>query len=773
MAEPAYSGHNALIGVFGGSPDTVPQLYAHQAVNRFFREDYNRTRPSIQQIEIIFESEEDRIWFEGGNGQGAFFYNSYPSTQSPKLITSIAGKIFAITMTGGRTASAKVIAEGNAATFQHAWFGQGFEWLVINDGIHPPIFWDGVNPSTRSDSTLNQMPVGSLVAFIHNRFVIASADGKNTIRVGEVAYANTNTDRRDILLFPTEIPSFDTATFLGDIMGLQPMPFLDTGDAQNELVVLCQNGFTSFDFSGPEEFFLNNQIQKISLVGEGCVSSHGFDTLNGDVFYRRADGIGSYRNARVEYSQGWSNVPISKAVDHWIKYDRSDLLQYIPLISWQNMVFCGCSPLIAAPNNPCAGYHRFCRGFVVFDAQSMSNSGREGAPVWHGMWTGVRPWAFISGRISNADRCFSFSYDRDGRNRLYEITLRNGDDQFGQSYSKIWSRYDTGSMGSVEGRTSFFGLKRMTGGVIELNEILGASRFTVRYKPDGAPCMIFIDEGTPGCDCRTIVDCSPNSQPGFVRKYFQSVDESQCVPGTTQTANTFHHCQVRVEMEGSVKVERLNLRFDIEEASQLAECDGVDCSQIDCCPDITDYDYHIAPSGKNDEIPDIGCPEQPIPHFTSSRYFTARCPGGFPAVTAQGQAESDISQADADQKALAAAQANAQSQLECDSCIAEEIFQFTINGGAVDLSEFFTEGRFLVNAGQPWRLYDIIVEQYIAAGIVDITGTLDTVTLYPDYTHGSFDAVTNVYTDLGGGSTTISLDLGCSRGPTWPDHPVY
>lgn len=772
MADPAYDGHQALIGVFGGSPDTVPAFYAHQAVNRFFRHDENKARPSIRNIEITFESEADRIWFEGGNGQGAYFYNSYPSTQSPNLITSVAGKIFAIEMRGGRNAHATVIAEGNAATFTHAWFGQGFEWLAINDGIHAPIFWDGVNPSRRSDLTKNEMPVGSLIAFIHGRFVIASADGKNTIRVGEIAYANTNTNRNDILVFPTEIPSFDTATFLGDIMGLQPMPFLDTGDAQNELVVLCQNGFTSFDFSGPEETFLG-PIQKISLVGEGCVSSHGFDTLNGDVFYRRADGIGSYRNARVEYSQAWSQTPISRPVDHWLRFDRSDLLQYEPLIGWQNMVFCGCSPMVSPPNNPCAGYHRYCRGFVVFDAQSMSNSSRDGVPVWHGMWTGIRPWAFIAGRISTADRCFAFSYDRDGKNRLYELTLQDGDDFFEDTPRKIASRYETATMGSVEGRTSYFGLKRMTGGVIELNSIRNACSFTVSYRPDGAPCWVPIDSGTPGCDCPTRDPCIINSQPAFARKYFESIEDAACVKGTNQPANTFHHCQLRVEMEGSMKVERMNLRFEIEQASQVAACMGKDCRQIDCCPDANDYTYHIAPTGTNTEIPNIGCPEQPIPSFTSTRFFTAWCPDRSNSVTAQGQAISGVSQADADALALQAAAANAQAQLVCFECDPETIIEFTINGGVADLSSFFAEGQFNSNIDQPWRLYDIIIQQYIAAGTVDITGTLDTVTVYPDYTHGSFDASTNVYTDLGGGSTTIALELGCPNGPTFPPHPPY
>src|SRR5690606_27515388 len=108
-----------------------------------------------------------------------------------RLIASIAGKIFAIRMLGGNNASVSVIASGNDPRFMHAWFGQGFEFLAVNDGIQPPIFWDGVN-SRRSDVAAGEMPPGSCLAFIHGRFIMATADGKNTIRVGEIVYAENN-----------------------------------------------------------------------------------------------------------------------------------------------------------------------------------------------------------------------------------------------------------------------------------------------------------------------------------------------------------------------------------------------------------------------------------------------------------------------------------------------------------------------------------------------------------------------------------------------------
>lgn len=776
----AYDGINALTGIWGGNPDMVPQYFAHNAVNRFFRQDTNRTRPSIRQIEIQFASEDDRTWFEGGNGQGAFFYNKYPSTSSPELIASIAGKIFAITMHGSN-ATARVIFDGNSRTFTHAWFAQGFQWLFIQDGIHAPIFYNG-STARRSDVTINEMPVGSVMAFIHGRMAVASADGKNSIYVGDIVYGNDTTTPNDLLKFTeqqywAEGGSFDAPINIGDVNGLYPMPFLDTGTGQNELVVMGAFGFTSLDLSAPREQWIDNSVQRVSMIGQGLVSSHGYAGLNGDVFYRRADGIGSYRNARVEYSQRWSQTPISRQVDYWIKPDRNDLLQYIPMASWQNMVLTGCSPLLTPPNNPCAGYHRYCRGFVVFDAQSMSTASRDGTPVWHGMWTGIRPWEIVTGAIDTAQRCFAFSYDRDGKNRLYEITLEQGSDIFAKQPVKPYSRFDTGSMGSVEGRTSFFGLKKMTGGVIEMNQILSESTYSISYKPDGAPCWTPITNGVTGCDCPNFTcETGPNSKPNFARRYFPSIPDGRCIQGTTQPANAFHHTQIRVEMEGSIQVERLNLRFDIEEDKQLAECKGTQCEPIDCCPEANDYTYHIAPAGTNENIPSIPCPSILPRTYTSTRYYTAFCPLN-PTVffTAQGQATSDISQEDADMKASANAQTAALAGLSCPTCVAESLTEFTINGGTEDLSAFFVSGLYSGNINQPWRLYDYIVEQVIAFGKVNSDGTLETSATYPQYTHGSFDPETNIYTDLGSGSTSIALELGCSDndGYRWPRRDPY
>lgn len=777
MPEYTYDGFTGLRGIWGGNSDFVPPTYAQNAVNRLFRQDYNATRWGIQNIELEFENDEERIWFHGANGQGAFWYDSYPSYLYPKIAVSVGGRIFTIEVVG-RKGKVRKLFDGNYRQGLHSWFVQGYEYLVCQDGVNPPMIWDGQNAAYRSDIAKNQIPIGSVMAFIHGRFILATADGKNVIRLSEIAGAANVNEHKDILEFPEVIPSFGIATNLGEVMGLYPMPYLDSGSGQYELTALCQNGFTSFDFRSEEQDLLSTQVQKISLFGTGCVGTHAFAGLNSDLFFRTVSGINTYRNSRLEFTQSWDQTDVSREVNYWLKDDRPDLLGTIPMVGWNNMVLTGCSPLIEPPSNPCFGYHRYCRGFTVFDAQSMSTAGRQGEPVWHGMWTGIRPWAFVKGRIGTAQRCFAFSYDRDGKNRLYEITQGNGPDYFEGQPRNIFSLFTSATLGSVEGRTSTFQPKKLNGGYIEVDGVLNASRIDVDYRPDGSPCWLPIDFLEPGCDCPKLNEagCRQTSWPVWARKYFKAKSGTDCIPGTGIPADVFYHCQARVRGEGSFNVSRFNFRMNPQPNKEVAECVGNNCNLVACCPAEYDYSYHIAPLGENTEVPVLDC-TPPVKTYTSTRIYRAVCstdPSIF--VNAQGQGTSTISQADADQKALLAAEQNAQEALRCPSCSTLNLITALIGeGGSLDLNAFFASGLFTGKRNQPVRLYDSTDMAYIFLGLVNQSGTIEDVTNYPAFPNGTWDTVTKTYTQGMTGSSSISLQIGCSLGGnyTWPPEGSY
>jgi hypothetical protein len=753
---------------------------AANAINRDFRYDENRTRPGIHNIRLTFANEDDRIWFSGGNLQGAYFYNSYPSFLKSSIMCSIAGKIFRIEIKG-EEGNVTTIFQGddiNDPVLQHAWFAQGFEWLVIQDGLNKPIIWDGTNKARRAG--VDEVPTGSVMATIHGRLVVSSADGTNQIAVGDIVYGEDQTSTADIIRF-TEIQywaeggAFGAPVYVGDITGLYAMPYLDTGTGQNELVVLGTEGAVSLDLSRPRTQWLDTQLLRISLIGGGCVSSHSLTALNGDLFFRSAEGIRSYRNARAEFQQSWKQTPISSDVRYWQDYDRPDLLQFNSQVSWNNYLLSTCSPQLEGANSLYAGFHRYHRGFVVMDAEPASSTARQGLPLWYGMHTGIRPTQFVEGRIESSHRCFAFSFDRDGTNRLYEITRSSRNDTFETQPRKIWSGYDSPSFGTIERTTSDFELKTLEGGELAVSDLRESTAIELFVRPDNSPCFFEHYSKSVGCDCLPS-ECFTTTRPGQARMTF-NISET-CDPSTQKDIRKLHRWQARVRALGYLKVDTLAYRFIAEKNPTTCGVVGGTCTPITCCSDADAYTYHIAPEGDNVEIPNIPVPSDVVPVYNSIQYFTATCPppsiGG--EVTSSAAYSSTISQADADVQAKLLAQNAAISQLRCYTCQNSVLVDAVVESGAsLDLSSVFAPYYAPSVAGQPWRLIDVVTMGIYASGVVDPLGTL-LVFFFQSTGDVTFDPVTYIFHNtVGDTDVPITLQTACpgSNGQVWPDIPSY
>ena len=773
MGTTLYDRHETLAGVSGANPLLIPRNFCANAINRWFRYDENTNRAPFKSINLTFESEEVRIWFQGGNLQGAFFYNSYPSFLKSSILASIAGRIFRIQVKGG-DGHVTSLATGNDPVLTHAWFVQGFEWCVIQDGVGQPLLWDGVNKPFRAGP--GQVPVGSVMAFIHGRLVVSSADGTNQIAVGDIVYGEQATTTADILDF-TEIQywseggAFGAPIYVGDITGMYAMPYLDTGTGQNELVILGTEGGVSLDLSRPREQWLDTQLLRISLIGGGCVSSHSLCGLNGDLFFRSAEGIRSFRNARAEFGQSWKQSPISTDVRRWLNYDRSDLLQYNNQVAWNNLLISTCSPQQEGPNNLYAGWHRYHRGMVVMDAQPESNTTREGSPIWQGAWTGIRPTALVEGRIEGSHRCFAFSYDQDGRNRLYEIAPY-GFDTFEGDRRKMFSGYDTSTFGTIERTTDNFSLKQVKGAELELKQVKEEVNFTVSFRPDNSPCFIEQHKGKVGCDCQP-QSCFLPTLPSQARVIFGGMD-SKCDPSTNRPIDKVHHWQVRVRFVGDVNVQGLAYRFEVLPQPSTCETVGGTCNRISCCSEADSFTYQLAPKGDNTEQPDIPIPSDVTPVYSSTQSYTAKCPpgttGGSVKVTAT--ASSQISQADADLLAISIAQSSAQSQLNCQGCTPGVIYTFTVNDSEEDLTAIF-EAQRLQLAGKQWRMIDQNTLALYATGVFTVDGYMEVV--YALQTGDTtFDPVTHIFADTSATLVPVAIQYSCpGQVDAWPDIDTY
>jgi hypothetical protein len=822
---PLYDGIENLMGVNGNHPAKIPQGYCSSAVNRDFRYSENKTRPPIVNTRLTFPGDttgQVQALFEGGNVQGATVWQSYPSFNDSMIVICIAGTIFYIVLTGN-TGQVYQLYTGFDPTLTHAWFAQGFEYLFMQNGLQQPFVWNGIDPNgggapgsnpvcrqtnvgdiNAVDASGNytnppEMPIGSVMAFIYGMMVVSSADGTNQIVVGDSAYSDGQTTTESIINFTdttywAEGGAFGFPIFQGDITGMCAAPYLDTGTGQNELIVFGTDGAISMDLSGARTTWQTTQVIRVSLIGAGCVSADSVCPMNGDVFYRSDEGIRSFKNSRLEFQQTWNQAPVSLDARRWLQYDRPDLRQYCSQITWNNRLLCTVSPQLAAPNNPLAGFHRFHRGIVVMDAEPQStnqqNSAAQylsiytgGAPIWDGLWTGIRPTALVQGRFSGVNRSFAFSYDQDGKNRLYEFVEYGTDDFFQSTPVKVTSSFDTAQMGGAgQADTNAFTPKTMQAGEIELSGIREAVQVCVSIKPDSSPCFVKLEEWTASCDAcpATPSGCLLPAQAAYQRRIFSGFEET-CIPGTDQLLSKLRHWQTRVEMTGRAEVERMAFRFENNpdrRMTQNCEDDRI-CTPTFCCPYAGEYAYLIAPPGQNTNVPFIPQPSDVAQSWQATATFTATCPGGSSgsSVTATASYTSLISQNDAQVNANTLAQQKAAAGLVCSGCTPQTLITFSCQNSTVNLSAFFVSGYFPAGGDdQSWRLIDLETDAIYASGIVDSTGTLDV--LYALTTGDeTFDATTFIFTSSGGSLAAVGLEVACNSpgGPVFPNptNPYY
>ena len=537
------------------------------------------------------------------------------------------------------------------------------------------------------------------------------------------------------------------------------------------------------DLSNNRDQWLDSQILRTVLIGEGNLSPYALCSLNGDMFFRATNGVNSYRNTRQEFQTQWNQAPISLDVRKWISADRRDLLQFNSQVAFDNYLISTCSPLVAAPNNPFAGFHRFHRGMVVLDCEPESTSSRTGQPIWYGLWEGIRPTQLVEGKINDSHRCFAFSYDQDGFNRLYEIERDGISDVFEGTNRKIFSFYDTADLSLVDGVTNAFQPKNLQGGIVELSEIREEVTASVAIRPESAACFVDLDQWTAGCDCPP-ADCFPFTQPQWNRKFFAGFD-GKCIPGTSTVLKSLRHFQGRVSLTGAAKVERMVFSFTVDQSPETrATCGNDDgCMQITCCSEAASFQYQLAPEGTNPNVPFIPTPSDVVPEWNSTQIYTANCPPPTTgnSVTASGSFTSNVSQADADAHALNIAIHNAVSQLHCRGCTPNSLLVADVTAMTnLDVSAFFATGYAPSAAGQIWRIIDLETLEIFGSGTIDASGTLligYSIVIAGGGGNYGFDNMLLEVVNETASNIPVALQVACPSpsGPVYPpnDNPYY
>jgi len=131
----------------GVSPLILKRSQAAFIANATVRGAFAKQRPPLQNFTLIFEDEDTQEAFETGLFQGACFFN--PDSGDDGICIAISGKLYLATPNATVTTKTATVVEVSDAdceqdpdATQH-WLWQAEKWIIWNDGINLPVFFDG------------------------------------------------------------------------------------------------------------------------------------------------------------------------------------------------------------------------------------------------------------------------------------------------------------------------------------------------------------------------------------------------------------------------------------------------------------------------------------------------------------------------------------------------------------------------------------------------------------------------------------------------------
>ena len=608
MSSRSYDGFSELVGVDSASdPLYLPPVALSRAVNRSFRGKINKTRPPIRELNLVFEEGTDEDTFRNGNVQGLHAYTKTSSFNRPGILASIAGTLFFVEI-AGTVGSVRTIHTGNDAFVQHVWFAQGLEQVYMQNGFDDPVAWDGQwdadgVPNVRVISGAIDgeavMPVGTVMAYVHGRIVLANAD--NQIVVSDhfnAAGVNVRTNMDNFAENTAFVGGFfSPPTELGRIGGIIAMPSLDNFYGQAEVIIPCERGFAALDISGERSTWSDTRL---IFRGAGCYSPYSLTPANNDLWYRSPDGIRSLRQARTDETRDWGDTVLSREVSYWTDRDASHLLRFSSGIYFDNRLLFTTYPEVEQ-NTSGFGDHRFHNGLVSLDFDRNSTVNPDSGFGWDGLWTGIRPTGLAALGIDQTERAFAFSYEPDGTNHIYEMmpSAAEGPDSYYDSdgalqNSRTVSHFITKAFSSFSEAGNIRTMKKFIGGGRSRIRWSGYMNYEVSFRPDDYPCWTSLGKKEHGC-----ITCNDDCDSGVKRKFYKdfpltSPDLDACQGALNKKAIYGTSFQLLVQLEGQVEVPFMSFAVMPDRDTETATCEDNEdwCEQIDCC-DLSSYDYSI------------------------------------------------------------------------------------------------------------------------------------------------------------------------------------
>lgn len=153
----------------------LPRNQLANGVNTTVRGTLVGPRPQFRKITLSFASDSVRAAMESGYWQGGCFYQ--PNANESDLMAAISGRLFrfAPDLSDGAVVTEHTIAgDANPSGQPQAWLWQSENFLIWNDGVSLPVFFDGTTSRRSAGASVN---LGTTAA----TFVVPSVNSNVTL----------------------------------------------------------------------------------------------------------------------------------------------------------------------------------------------------------------------------------------------------------------------------------------------------------------------------------------------------------------------------------------------------------------------------------------------------------------------------------------------------------------------------------------------------------------------------------------------------------------
>lgn len=561
----------------GLASNLLPRDQLSWAVNTTTRNMYPTHRPGFVKKPLRFVNSDGTVDttlqanFENGRFQGGAVFE-----RRGMLMASISGRLFSIRADTCTVQDVSITGDLNPNNLPRAWFVEGEDFCVVQDGQSAPLIFDGA-ASRRSDtfgrSGKVEIPVGTIMTYALGRLWVVLPDRKSFV-AGDLVFSSSGTSTyggRDAILAFTENEviaegfAFGVPFNAGNITAMSPIAQSDTSTGQGPLQVFTERASFSVNapFDRTQWQTANFPIVSVALTNTGSMSDGATINVNGDIWFRSIDGVRSFMNTYREFNT-WNNTALSKEVNRQINSDDPYLLEYTTAATFDNRLLMTCQ------GHRVTGRGVVFEGLLVLDFDPLGMLGnREQMPVWDGVWCGLRILQIFRGIFNGVERCFMFVLGDTDKIELWEVTKDRRFDWNGTKDLLIQWELETPSYGFESGGAS---LKQLHYADIFYDEIGDDVRIDTYFRPDQDPNWQPWGSVTSCAKIETcLTDCS--TVPTLARQYRKRVRfpevEAGCDEISGMPYSHGYEFATRIQVTGDLRINKWRLwASDVPEETQ-------------------------------------------------------------------------------------------------------------------------------------------------------------------------------------------------------------